>query len=113
MVRVGTINLEDPSTVSNLFDIPKGEVQSLQLCGHLAIKVDYRIVTTRQSSGSRPTEAGPKPRIVAAPTMLKGVAPVGSPPLRADVGEAIDSEMASSMSSLSLGVSTGSAGNRK
>ena len=49
-IRVGTINLEDPITVANLFGLPKTEVQNHQLCGHIAIEVDYRIITPRMSS---------------------------------------------------------------
>ena len=109
MIRIGTISIDDPITIANLFDLPKIAVLDQQLCGYIALEVDYLIVTARRSSRSRPTEAGPKPRIVSAPTMLKGVAPVGAlPTLRADVGEAIDSAMAA----LNLGFSTGSAGNR-
>ena len=29
MIRVGTINMEDPITVANLFGLPKSEVQHL------------------------------------------------------------------------------------
>ena len=63
MIRIGTINLEDPISVANLFGLPKSAVQDQQLYGHIVIEV--------QSSGSRPTEAGPKPHIVSAPTMSR------------------------------------------
>ena len=108
MIRVGTINLQDPITVSNLFGLPKNEVHDHQLCGHIAIEVDYRIITPRVSSGSRLTEAGPTPQTKSATIFVKEVSAVGELLLlRADVGESNDAVMASGMATSSLAVSTG------
>ena len=75
--------------IANLFGLSKWDLQNQLLSGHIAIEVDYRVVTTRKTVGSHPTKAGPRPRIVAAPTLLKGVAPIGGlPTLRADVKDA-------------------------
>ena len=115
MVRLGTINMQDVTTLSNLFGITKGEVLDMGLKGHLALEVDYRVVTPRSEvpSGRRPTEAGPSLETKVAATFMRSVASGGPLPLLRNVpGEDNPAQTASGHATSSLIVTTGSAGNQ-
>ena len=80
---VGTIDVEDIITLSNLFNISKQEVLDLNLEGYLAVEVEYRVLVTKDEEPSRslPTEAGPSPEAMATTTFLRSVAGAGQLPL--------------------------------